>query len=79
MHSRSKVVLWSFREHDIQLGSPEDLAQAEEKRRLAQALRGLAKAMHEQQIYMHKLGVSARKASQNLIENHRRMYQRKGR
>lgn len=63
-----RTVLWGAMRDDIQFGSQEDLEQAEAKRRLARAIRGLSRAMRETQIHMHQLGMSAREATKSLAK-----------
>lgn len=68
MHSRSKVVLWSFRENDIQLDSPEDRRRAMMRRSYQRFLRLMRERMVESQKQMRKLGVSAAEATRRMRE-----------
>lgn len=62
MYGKGQVVLWSFREHDIQLDSPEDRRQAAHKRAVARGMRRLRAMAEKHQLAMRRMGVTAREA-----------------
>lgn len=73
MHGKGQVVLWSFREHDIQLDSPEDRRRAMMRRSYQRFLRLMRERMIEQKKAIRKLGVSASEATRQMQKLGRRL------